>query len=286
MNKVKIITDSCCSISLEDCNKLGIECISLPIIINGEEYNPFEYPIQDKEEFYNKLKEVKKCSTSCANEEIFFEVFEKYLKQDFDVVFMGLSSGLSSSYQNAIKAAQNANEKYGERVFIADTLTGSLGIALSIETAIKMINEGKSAKEIFEKLDKNGLKVLSIFSPSDLQFLTRNGRLSKMSATFGAVLKIVPVMIADAEGKLAIASKCIGRKRAITSICEMTLQNIDPEREQTIFIGHTNQLEEANQIANFLKERTKNKTFKIDYIDYTMGCHCGPGTISVFAEKK
>lgn len=286
MNKVKIITDSCCSFSLEHCEKLGIKCIPLPIIINGEEYNPFEYPIQDKKEFYNQLKEIKKCSTSCANEDIFFEVFEKYLKDGYDVFFIGLSSGLSSSYQNAIKAAEQANEQYGQRVFVADSLTGSLGIALALDTAVEMANAGKSAKEIYEKIDKNGLNTLSIFSPSDLQFLTRNGRLSKVAATFGAMLKIVPVMSTDADGKLTIVSKCIGRRRAISTICDLILQNIDPEKEQTIYIGHTNQLEEANQIASFLKEKTKNKTFKIDYIDYTMGCHCGPGTISVFATKK
>ncbi len=81
-------------------------------------------------------------------------------------------------------------------------------------------------------------------------------------------------------------AKTIGRKKALATLKEYLLKNADLEKEETIFIGHTNQLQEAKELEKFINDNMKNKTVEIDYIDRTMGCHCGPETIAIFASGK
>lgn len=285
MNKVKIITDSCCSLSIHELNNMGIDFLPMTIVIDENDYVANEHPIQNPEEFYNELKKANSCSTSCINENAFYEKFLDYVKSGYDVFYIGLSSGLSSTYNNAVNAANSINKAFGKRVFIADSLAGSFGIAIMLEKAFSMVKEGKTAQEILFALDKNKMNIANIFAPSDLQFLIRSGRISRLVGNIGSMLKISPIMCADENGKLKMIAKCIGRKKAISTIENYILQNLNNNLNQTIYIGHTNQKEEAESISNFILSNTQIKNVKIGYIDYTMGCCCGPETIAIFFEK-
>ncbi len=286
MKKVKIITDSCCSFSKEELNKLDIDYMAMDITVNGKTYNSFSHPEKDPEKFYEELEKSENCSTSCINTFIFSEMFEKYVKQDYEVMYIGLSGGMSSTCDNAKNAAKELNEKYGEHIWVADSLTGSYGIAIMLEIAVKMRDEGKTAKEIYEALDKNGLNTFSIFAPGDLKFLKRSGRINRFVASVGTMLKIVPVITANDKGELKLFSKSLGRKKALNVIENFILEHGDLTTPGTMYIGHTGQKEEALQLEKFLKENTSNKDIKVGYIDYTMGCNCGPKTLSVFGFLK
>ncbi len=285
MNKIKIITDSCCSLSQARLNELDIECLQMSFTLNDISYNGFEHPIKDNEEFFTELSKVKSSSTSCVNTYAFTEVFEKYVNLGYDVIYIGISSGLSATYNNAVIAANEINAN-GQHVWVADSLSGSFGIALMLEETVKLAKAGKTAQEIFDALDKNNMNIYAIFVPSDLIFLHRSGRVSSLVASIGTMLKINPVIVANEEGKLKVSAKCLGRKKAIKYIQNFVLEKGDTELEETIYIGHTGVKEEAEEFAKFLKENTKNKNIIIDYIDYTMGCNCGPKTIALFGKKK
>ncbi len=286
MRKVKIITDSCCSLTPDQLKKMGVDYIAMDITVNGVTHNSFDYPIKDYEEFYAELEKAESCSTSCINNFNFEEMFEKYLKEDFDVFYVGLSGGMSCTNNNAKKAAEELNERYGKRVFVADSLTGSYAISFDVEKAKQMADEGKSAQEIFDAIDNNGLKTFAIFAPGDLKFLRKSGRINKFVASIGTMLKLVPVITANEKGELKLFSKSIGRRKALSTIEHYILQHADLESPGKMIVGHTGQKEEAEQLAAFLKEHTKNKEIIVDYIDYTMGCNCGPRTLSVFGFLK
>lgn len=286
MNKVKIITDSCCSLSPLQLKNLDMDYLSMEISVNDEHHNSFNYPEKDPLKFYETLEKSQKCSTSCINTFQFTEKFEEYVKKGFDVFYIGLSGGLSSTYSNAKSAEKELNEKYGQHVWVADSQTGSFGIALMLEQAKKMADEGKTAQEIFGAIDKNNLKTYSIFAPGDLHFLRRSGRISKFVASVGSMLKIVPVIQADNKGELKLFSKSIGRKKALSVIKNFILEKGDLTSPQKIYIGHSGQIEEAKELAQFLKENTQNKDIEIGFIDYTMGCNCGPKTLAVFGFLK
>ncbi len=286
MNKVKVITDACASLSIEELKNLDVDYVQMGIVIGDEAYDSFDYPEKNPTEFYKMLERTKKCSTSCVNTQNFLEIFEKYLKEGFDVFYVGLSGGLSCTYHNALSVAEELNKTYGERVFVADSLTGSYGIAIMVEHAVKMRDEGKSAKEIFEAINKNALNVFSVFMPGDLQFLMRCGRINAIVASVGTVLKLVPVIVPDDKGKLKTVNKCLGHRKAMKTIQAFVEEHDNLELEETIYIGHTGQEEMANELASYINEKYPNKKVKIGYIDYTMGCCCGPSTLAVFGISK
>ncbi len=286
MNKVKIITDSCCSLSRAELERMGVDAVSMSIVIDGELYDAYEYPEKDPEKFYANLKKVQKCSTGCVNIQSFTDIFEKYAHLGYDVFYVGLSSGLSCTYNNALRAAEQVNKTCGKHVWVADSLTGSFSIAVMVQKAAQMAVEGKSAQQIYNALNKNECKTICYFMPLDLQFLGRAGRLNKIVAGVGTLLKIAPILSNDAEGKLKMVAKCIGRKKALKTMQSLILQKADLESAETIYIGHTGQAAEAEEMSEFIKANTKNKRVEIGYIDYTMGCCCGPNTVAVFVTLK
>lgn len=286
MNKVKIITDSCSSLSTEKLKELDIDYVQLCFTINDETFNGFEHPIKDGQKFYNELAKAKNCSTSCVNPTTFSEIFEKYVKLGFDVVYIGLSGGLSATYNNALISAKDINTNLGQHVWVANSLSGSYGIALMLEYAVELRNEGKSAEEIFKSIDKNRMNTFAIFVPSDLKFLSRSGRINGFVASIGTLLKVTPVIIANENGELKLFAKCIGRKKALKTIQNFILEKADLEIEERIYIGHTGVKEDAEEFAEFIKANTHNKDVIVDIIDYTMGCNCGPYTLAVFGKLK
>ena len=286
MNKVKIITDSCSSLTQEEMKKLNVDYVQESFSVNNQEFKGFNHPIKDANQFYEGLQKCESCSTSCINTQDFADVFEKYVEQGFDVFYIGLSSGLSCTYNNALIAAEEINQDKGKHVYIADSLSGSFAIAKMVECAVKMRDEGKSAQEIHNALHENGLKTYTMFIPSDLKFLTKSGRISKLVANIGSMLNLIPIMTADSEGKLKVVAKCIGRKKAMKTIQTLILQNADLSSPEKIYIGHTNFEEDAKEVAEFFKQNSQNKEVVVGNIDYTMGCCCGPKTLAVFATYK
>lgn len=286
MNKVKIITDTCCSLSAEKLKELNIDYVQMSFTVNDESFNGFEHPIKDAKKFYDELALSMTCSTSCVNPHTFSAIFKKYVKLGYDVVYIGISGGLSATYGNALTAAKEVNDTFGRHVWVADSLSGSYGIALMLEYSAKLCNEGKTAEEIFKSIDKNRMNIFAIFVPSDLKFLNRSGRINKFVASIGTLLKITPVIMANERGELKLFAKCIGKKKAVKSIQNFILEKADIDNKEKIYVGHTGVKEDAKEFAEFIKANTEIRDVTVDTIDYTMGCNCGPYTLAVFGKLK
>ena len=286
MNKVKIIADSCSSLTPSELKMLDVDFVQMSFVVNGEAYNAFDNDFDNPQEFYKMLEKTEKCSTSCVNTQTYLEKFSEYVNNGYDVVYIGLSGGMSSSINNAKLVAAELNKQNGEHDWVVDSLTGSFGIAMLINKAVGLRNNQKSAKQIFEELEEIKYKKLPIFVPGDLQFLMRSGRINRFVASIGSLLKISPILSADEQGVLKMVEKCLGYKKAIRSLQNMILSKADLDTAETIYIGHTGKEAEAKEFAEFLKGVTKNKEIKIGYIDYTMGCSCGPNTLAIFVSLK
>lgn len=282
MSKLVIFCDSCSSITKEDALRLDVKVIPMNFEMEGVEINPLSDDVIDIEEFYNKLEDKVYCKTSCVNPGTYMELFKPYLEEGKDILFISLSSGLSSSFNNAVVAKNALSEEYENKVEIIDSLTGSLGIQFAINEAVKMRDEGKGIEEITEKIQNNGLNIDSLFTIGSLDHLRRGGRLSRVSSLLGTLLHINPIITASKEGRLVEDSKHRGRKKAINELIKRVIENA--KAKSKVLIGYTNCKDEAN----YMKECIEKEDFdvSIGYIDHTMGCHCGPKTLAVFYMKK
>ena len=281
MNEYLIITDSSCDLSHDLAEQLGVKVIKLEFIIEGEEARANDGI--DEKQFYEILRSGKMVTTSAIAMDRFISEVEPALKEGKDVIYLGFSSGLSSTYSAGFIGAQELSEKYPDRkIYTVDTLAASMGQGLLVWYAANMKKDGKSIEEVRDFVEENKLKLAHWFTVNDLFFLKRGGRVSAATALVGTMLNIKPVLHVDDEGKLVSVSKARGRKNAVDALFEKAKESAIDAAGQTMFISHGDCIEDAEYLASKLKSELGVKDVIISYIGPVIGAHAGPQTLALF----
>ncbi len=281
MNKYVIVTDSSADLTQSIIEDSELVTLQLDVLMEGEESKP--NCDVDIKEFYTKLRSKKNATTSAVNIDAFTSIFEPYLAEGTDVLYLGFSSGLSGTYNAGLVAAKELAEKYPERkVYAIDTLAASLGEGLLVYYAVKMKNDGADIDSVRDFIEGNKLNLCHWFTVDDLFFLKRGGRVSAATAIVGSMLSIKPVLHVDNKGRLINVSKARGRKASIDALFEkMKDTAIEPEK-QVVFISHGDAIEDAEYLANRIRTELKVPEVKIGYVGAVIGAHSGPGTLALF----
>jgi len=281
----KIITDASCNLSAQMMDELGIVYKSLNLISgDGTEIKNY---LKDEnfsfKGFYDRLRNKENIKTSLLNVEEFTNIYKEILDSGDDILAILISSGISGTYQAAKIAADDLREQYPERkIIVIDSLCASIGHGLMVYYAAMMKNEGKSIDETADFVYKNRLNMVHNFTVDDLFFLKRGGRLSGGVAIIGTILQIKPVLHVNNEGKLISLSKVNGRKKSINALFDALKDNvIDPEN-QVMAICHGDCIEDAEYLANKLRNEYNPKDIIINYCDPVIAAHAGPGVLAVF----
>lgn len=132
-------------------------------------------------------------------------------------------------------------------------------------------------------MEQHRLNLAHWFTVDDLMFLWRGGRVSKTSAWAGTLLNIKPVLHVDDEGHLIPMEKVRGRKKSLNALVDhMEKSAIPPVADQMVFITHGDCLEDAEYVADKVRERFGVRDVVINYVDPVIGAHSGPGTMALF----
>lgn len=280
----KIITDSSCDFSQDMAHLLDVEAVPLMVTIKGENYfNYLDGREISNEKYYSYLRKGITATTSAVNASSFIDFMEPILQNGQDILYIGFSSALSCTCSSAFMAAEELKKKYPDRKIIAvDSLCASLGQGLLIFLAAKQRAEGKTIDQVAEYVENIKLNICHWFTVDDLNHLKRGGRIPKATALLGTALQIKPVMHMNDEGKLENVSKARGRKASLRALVEkMEETAVDPSN-QTVFISHGDCFEDANFLANMVRERLRVKDIFINYVGPVIGTHSGPGTLALF----
>ena len=282
MKNYVIYTDSCADLTKEAYNALGLRCIPLDVIVENEE--PIADDQIDIQEIYTKLRAKKSASTAAINIDRFLQSFESAAKEGLDVLYLGFSSGLSSTYSSSVVAMRELQEKYPENKFYAvDTLCASMGQGLLVYYAAKKKEAGASIEEVRDFVENTKMNLCHWFTVDDLFFLKRGGRVSAATAVVGSLLSIKPVLHVDNAGKLINVSKARGRKASIDAMFENMKKSMFPiEQNQTVFISHGDCIADAEYLANRIKTEMGIQDIQINYVGSVIGSHSGPGTLALF----
>ncbi|MBQ6539894.1 MAG: DegV family protein, partial [Oscillospiraceae bacterium] len=279
MNDYIIYTDSACDISPEKLNEWGVKFRSLTFVFNDSEkvYSNFDMPVN---EFYRKMRAGGVAKTSAVNAEAFREAFAEELEVGRDVLYIGFSTGLSTTANSAQIAADELRDQYPDRKLITiDTLTASAGQGLVIYLAVQKKNEGKSIDEVADFVREVSPKMCHWFTVDDLVYLKRGGRISPTVALVGTVLGIKPILHVDDEGHLISVDKVRSRKGSLRALCSKYGElHVDPEIP--VFISQADCYDEANSLGEMIKERYGVREVFIADIGPVIGAHAGPGTIA------
>lgn len=283
MNKYVIFTDSACDIKPELLAEWGVPYQSLTFRFNDseQEYRSEDMPIVD---FYNKMRNGGVAKTAAANVEAFAADFEAMLAKGLDILYLGFSSGLSTTYNSARLAAAGLAEKYPDRKIITiDTLCASAGEGMVVYLAVEKMKDGASLEENAEYINSEVLPHLAHwFTVDDLVYLKRGGRVSPTAAFFGNMLGIKPVLHVDDEGHLIAMSKVRGRKTSITALADKYTETALDPTKGPVFISHGDCEGDANALAEILRQRHGVSVDITTHVGTVIGAHSGPGTLALF----
>ena len=278
----QIITDSCCDFTEQQCRQWNVTCVPLTVMYNGESHNNFSDAAEVKA-FYDLLRAGVTATTSAVNPESWAAAMEEALKQDQDVLVLTFSSGLSTTHQSAVIAAEELREKYpGRKISVVDTLCAALGQGLLVWYACKKRDEGMDIDSLTAWVEENKLHVCHWVTVDDLEHLKRGGRISAATALVGTMLNVKPIIHVDNEGHLINTAKVRGRKAAMDHLVKQMQQRQQGFDNETVFIAHGDCPEDAAALEAMVKERCGVKTVVTGYVGPVIGAHTGPGVLVVF----
>lgn len=277
----QIITDSCCDFPTPMYGQLGLTFVPLTVEFRG---NTFDDKNDDTlKDMYQGLRAGEVAKTSAVNPSRWSQAMEKALAAGKDVLVLAFSSGLSTTYQSAVIAAEELKDAYPDRkIQVIDTLCASMGQGLLVWYACKKRDEGLSLDEVAQWVLDNRFHLCHWFTVDDLMYLKRGGRISAATALVGTMLQIKPLLHVDDEGHLINMTKTRGRKAAIDAMVKKAQELGAGYDNSTMFISHGDCLSDAEYLSRQLKEKCGVKDVVISYVGAVIGSHSGPGTLALF----
>ena len=281
MRDYVIVTDTGCDITPELLKEWGVSLIPMTFQFEGDDtiYTEAEMPAKA---FYDKMREGGVAKTSAINPYTFEEQFTKIVEEGKDVLYIGFSSGLSTTYNSSTMAAEEVKEKYPDaKVVTVDTLAASAGQGLIVYLAKQKKSEGASIEEVAEYVKSISPSLSHWVTVDDLEYLKRGGRISPAVAFVGGVLGIKPIIHVDDEGHLVSVGKAKGRKAALNTLRKQ-LEDTILDKNSTVFISAADAVEDAELLKDMLESMSGVKVELITGIGPVIGAHAGPGTIALF----
>lgn len=283
----EIVTDSCCNLVEDMIDDFGLHILPLTFMVDGEDAVYQSYLKGEKtdlKQFYTMMRDGKVFKTSLPNLVESEALFRSILDKGHDLIYLAFSSGLSGTFQALSLMCSQLQEEYPDRkIYAVDTLAASGGQGLLVWYAVQHARAGETIDQVRDWVEENKLHLAHWFTVDDLMFLFRGGRVSKTAAWAGTLLNIKPVLHVNDEGHLIPMEKVRGRKKSLNALVDhMEKSAIQPVSDQMVFITHGDCLEEAEYVAEKVKERFGVKEVVINYVDPVIGSHSGPGTMALF----
>jgi len=271
----RIIVDSTADLMPEI--KERVHIVPLSIYFGDEEF--IDGVTIDHKTFYEKLVENDVLpTTSQATPAAFEAELEKAKEANESAVVITLASTLSGTYQSAVIAASDY-----ENVYVVDSETTAVGGGILVELALRLLDEGKTAKEIADALEEAKKKIVIVALVDTLEYLQKGGRVSKTVAFAGAVLNIKPV-ISLVNGEINMLGKARGSKMGNNLLVQEISKAGGVDFSKPVLLGYTG-ISDALMLK-YIEDSKHIWEGNIESARYTtigsaIGTHAGPGAVAV-----
>ena len=286
MQNYVITTCSTADVNFEYLKAKNIDYLPFSFYLDEKEYKDDMGISMPHSEFYNAIKNGATPSTSQPNVDEIKAFFKPYLENGKDVIHLMLSSGLSGAMTSAKIAVDELKEEYpSNKIYVVDSLGASSGMAILASQMADLKNSGMGIDELYAWTEENKLNVHHWFFTTDLTYLVKGGRVSKVAGWFGTILKICPLLNVDINGKLVAREKVRGKTNVIKQIVKKMQENVtDIDYCGACMISHSDAYDDAKAVAHLVAEKFPNLKGKIEInsIGPTIGSHTGPGTVALF----
>ena len=285
MKPVGIITDSCSGISQKEASERGIFVLPMPFYIEG--HCLYEGVDLDRDEFLEKLRTGADVSTSQPSPAEVTALWDQALSEYEKVLYMPISSGLSGSCETALMLAQD----YEGKVQVVNNQRISVTQRQSVLDAMALAEQGRSAVEIKEVLERDKFESSIYIMVDTLYYLKKGGRITPAAAALGTLLKLKPVLQIQGE-KLDAFAKARTVKQAKNLMIEAMKHDFaerfhDPEgKSMHLEMAYTYDLDAAEAFRQEVQEAFPGLEIHMDPLSLSVSCHIGPGALAVACSKK
>lgn len=261
----------------------NIHFIPMKYMIDDQEYVMDRQQTEEElDHFYQKMKDGSITGTSQITPYTYEQVFRKEAEQGHDVLYLCLSSGLSSTYASSLNAAQSVMKDFPDvKIESVDTLGATGGVGLLLMQAIKGRDEGKTISENAAYLRQIAPDIGFWFMVEDLEYLKRGGRVSATAAFAGNVLNLKPVLKINDEGKLINISKQRGVQRAVKYLLECYEGSYDDTISSDVIVAHAVCKERAEKMRDEILRINPGAKVQICPMGPVIGSHTGPGFAAI-----
>lgn len=281
---------SCCStadLTPEHFKSRNIEYICFHYELDGVTYPDDLGVTMSFDDFYKAMENGAMTKTSQVNVDEYTVYFRKFLEEGKDIVHLSLSSGISGSVNSARIAAEMLSSEYPERkIYVVDSLCAASGYGLLMDKLADLRDAGLTAEELAKWAEDHKKELHHWFFTTDLTYLVRGGRVSKLSGWFGTALNICPLLNVDNEGKLSAKKKARGKKKVIEAMVEqMEKHAVDGlNYSGKCYMCSSACMEDAKAVSDIIEAKFPKLDGKVEHysIGTTIGAHTGPGTVALF----
>lgn len=279
---IKLFTDTSANLPLNLLTAHQIGVLPFTYTLNGEPVPYSEATDFDGQAFYDAMRAGAEVKTSMINSEAFRERFEEVLSAGDDVLYVGMSGGISGTAGAAALAAQELREAYPERrIAVIDTYAASLGEGLQVLEAAQAIADGLPFEEIERRVLEGRQTMCQFFTVDDLVYLKRGGRISGAAAAIGTLLHIKPLLRGDETGHIVQCGKVRGAKKAMGALADL-YEELALDKGAPIGIAHAGNEEGAQRLLDDLRGRGLTGDCLTVWYEPVTGAHVGPGTVALF----
>lgn len=283
MADFKIFTDSTCDIHPDMLKEWGVTYFPLTFYFTDDEAVQYNDTGMDSKEFFDNLRKGRTARTAGTNIEVIKGCFRKALLEGSDILYIGFSSALSSTYQSACLAAEELIKEFPERdIRCVDSLCESTGEGMLIRLCCDKRDAGASLTDTEKFAVENRAMIHHWFTVDDMGCLLRGGRVSKAAALAATVLNIKPLLASDSEGRLYLVDKVRGRKKSIAALFNKYAELAEDPGRTRIYICHADCADDVSYLESLFKDKYGLSADIIVPVGSVIGSHTGPGTIGLF----
>ena len=278
-----IVTDTSANLPTPWLKQHDVTVIPFHYTVNGREMACLDTEAFNGAAFYTAMRNGTAVTTSQINPQAYIDSITPLLEAGCDILFVGMSSGISGSFQSAQIAVTQLRASFPAREFrMVDTLGASLGEGILVMRAAECRDQGMSLSETAKLLLTLRRNMCQVFTVDDLMFLKKTGRVSGAAALVGTVLQIKPLLKGNEKGQIVTYAKARGRRKAIDALAKRYDEQVVDAGSQVVGIAHADCEKDADLLATLLMRNHPPKEILTVMYEPVTGAHVGPGTLALF----
>ena len=278
-----IITDTSANLPAQWLQENGVAVLPFSFLYDGREHVYTDTDALEGKAFYDAMRQGLKVTTSQVTPQRYEDAMRPILADGRDVLFVGMSSGVSGAFHSGQIAREQLREEFPERkICLVDTLGASLGEGLHVMEAVRLRAQGADIEAVAETLTENVKRMCQVFTVDDLKYLRATGRLSGAKAIIAGALGIKPMLKGDPQGRIVCFAKARGRRASIETMAQQYDKFVENAGGQTIGIAHADCPEDAEYLITLLRRNNPPRDILNVCYEPVTGSHVGPGALALF----